>query len=40
MLKHKMPNDAELIEILPNWLPTEELRKKVLVDNPSRLYGF
>ncbi len=40
MLKHKMPNDAELIEILPNWLPTEELRKKILVDNPSRLYGF
>ena len=40
MLKHEMPNDAELIEILPNWLPTEELRKKVLVDNPSRLYGF
>lgn len=36
----KMPNDADLLELLYRYLPDEALRRKVLVDNPARLYGF
>jgi predicted TIM-barrel fold metal-dependent hydrolase len=36
----KMPNDAELVELLYRYLPDDEARRKVLVDNPARLYGF
>lgn len=33
-----MPDDADLIDLIPAWLPNEELRRMVLVDNPSNLY--
>lgn len=35
-----MPNDGDLADMLPEWIPDEAQRKKVLVDNPARLYGF
>jgi predicted TIM-barrel fold metal-dependent hydrolase len=35
-----MPNDGDLVDLLPEWIPDETLRRKVLVDNPERLYGF
>jgi predicted TIM-barrel fold metal-dependent hydrolase len=35
-----MPNDADLVDQLADWLPTEALRKQVLVDNPAELFGF
>ncbi len=35
-----MPNDGELADALGEWLPDTETRRKVLVDNPGRLYGF
>lgn len=35
-----MPNDGELLDLLAVWVPDEGLRKKILVDNPARLYGF
>ncbi|NIE82306.1 MULTISPECIES: amidohydrolase family protein [unclassified Burkholderia] len=35
-----MPNDGDLVDLLPAWLPTEALQRQVLVDNPARLYGF
>ena len=35
-----IPNDGDLVDILPDWLPTEALRHKVLVENPAALYGF
>jgi 2-pyrone-4,6-dicarboxylate lactonase len=35
-----MPNDADLVDLLPLWIPDEKLRRHVLVDNPARLYGF
>ena len=35
-----MPNDGDLVGLVPIWLPTEELRVQVLVRNPARLYGF
>jgi predicted TIM-barrel fold metal-dependent hydrolase len=36
----RMPNDAELLELLGEWVPDPALREAVLVDNPRRLYGF
>jgi predicted TIM-barrel fold metal-dependent hydrolase len=36
----RMPNDAELVELLYSYLPDEAARKSVLVDNPAKLYGF
>ncbi|MBV9190347.1 MAG: amidohydrolase family protein [Betaproteobacteria bacterium] len=37
--KH-MPNDGDLVDLFPQIAPTAELQKKILVDNPARLYGF
>jgi 2-pyrone-4,6-dicarboxylate lactonase len=34
------PNDADLLEQLELWAPDENLRRQILVDNPSVLYGF
>lgn len=36
----KLPDDADLLDILLDWAPDEAARKKILVDNPARLYGF
>jgi predicted TIM-barrel fold metal-dependent hydrolase len=33
-------DDARLLNQLPVWAPDAALRKKILVDNPARLYGF
>jgi 2-pyrone-4,6-dicarboxylate lactonase len=33
-----MPNDGELVDLLPLMCPDEALRHKLLVDNPARLY--
>ncbi|APG13612.1 hydrolase [Bradyrhizobium japonicum] len=32
--------DGRLLNQLPVWAPDAEVRKKILVDNPARLYGF
>jgi D-galactarolactone isomerase len=34
------PDDAGLLDLLLEWAPDEAVRRKVLVDNPARLYGF
>lgn len=34
------PNDADLLEQLELWAPDEEMRRRILVDNPAALYGF
>lgn len=39
-LTKKMPNDGDLCDLLGEWIPDTAVRKKVLVDNPARLYGF
>ena len=33
-------DDARLLNQLPVWAPDPAIRKKILVDNPQRLYGF
>ena len=35
-----MPNDGDLVDLVPLFAENEALQKKVLVDNPARLYGF
>lgn len=40
ILKGAMPNDGDLADMLSAWVPDAMLRKRVLVDNPARLYGF
>lgn len=35
----KMPNDADLLELLYRIAPEPEVQKKILVDNPNRLWG-
>ncbi|MBK3664443.1 amidohydrolase family protein [Bradyrhizobium diazoefficiens] len=33
-------DDGRLLNQLPLWAPDADMRKKILVDNPARLYGF
>jgi predicted TIM-barrel fold metal-dependent hydrolase len=35
-----MPNDGDLIDMLLDYAPDENLRKKILVDNPARLFDW
>lgn len=37
-LKSHMPDDGHLVDVIPHIAPTDELRRKLLVDNPTRLY--
>ena len=39
-IKQHMPNDGDLVDLIPLFMPDSMLQKKVLVDNPDRLYGF
>jgi len=33
-------DDAVVLNLLPQWEPNAGMRKKILVDNPTRLFGF
>jgi predicted TIM-barrel fold metal-dependent hydrolase len=35
-----MPDDGHLVDLFTRWVGNEALRRKILVDNPARLYGF
>ena len=35
-----MPNDGDLVDLIPLWVPDPSTQHKLLVDNPARLYGF
>ena len=35
-----MPNDGDLVDLMPLMAPDAAMRQKLLVDNPARLYGF
>lgn len=37
--KH-MPNDGDLVDLIPLFMPDPALQQKILVDNPHRLYQF
>lgn len=35
-----MMNVGDLLDLLAEWAPEEDVRNRILVDNPTRLYGF
>jgi 2-pyrone-4,6-dicarboxylate lactonase len=37
-LKTHMPDDGDLVDLMPRIAPTAELRQRLLVDNPAQLY--
>jgi 2-pyrone-4,6-dicarboxylate lactonase len=37
-MKSHMPDDGDLVDLLPRIAPTAELQRRLLVDNPMRLY--
>jgi predicted TIM-barrel fold metal-dependent hydrolase len=40
LLETTMPNDGDLVDQITVWVPDEAIRRRILVDNPERLYGF
>ena len=41
IFKHgEMPNDGDLMSMMLDFAPDETVRRKILVDNPARLFGF
>lgn len=40
MVTKPMPNDADLCDLLVQWIPDPATRRRILVDNPAELYGF
>ena len=34
------PDTGELLDLLWEWAPNDETRRRILVDNPAQLYGF
>lgn len=39
-IRKHMPNDGDLVDLIPLYMPDPALQQAVLVDNPHRLYGF
>jgi 2-pyrone-4,6-dicarboxylate lactonase len=35
-----MPNDGDLVDLIPLMMPDPAMQQRILVDNPQRLYGF
>ncbi|HVL57991.1 MAG TPA: amidohydrolase family protein [Burkholderiaceae bacterium] len=38
--KTGMPDDVDLLELLPRWVPDAQVRRRILVENPAQLYDF
>ena len=38
--RKSMPDDAKLMDSFAEQVPDENIRNKILVENPARLYGF
>ncbi len=36
----KKPDDAVLLDLLAQWAPNDQVRHRILVENPETLYGF
>lgn len=34
------PDDADLLDVLLDWVDDDTVRSRILVDNPAKLYGF
>jgi len=35
-----VPNDGDLVDLIPQWIEDAAKQKQILVDNPRKLYGF
>jgi predicted TIM-barrel fold metal-dependent hydrolase len=35
-----MPNDGDLVDLIPLMMPDASMQRRILVDNPHRLYQF
>ncbi|HKU71539.1 MAG TPA: 2-pyrone-4,6-dicarboxylate hydrolase, partial [Burkholderiales bacterium] len=35
-----MPDTGRLLDLFNAWTPDASVRRKILVENPQRLYGF
>ena len=35
-----MPNAGHLLDLFNAWTPDDAIRRRILVDNPARLYDF
>jgi D-galactarolactone isomerase len=35
-----MPSNPRMLDLLLDWVPDAAVRRRILVDNPARLYGF
>ena len=35
-----VPNDGDLVDLIPEWIEDVAAQRQILVDNPRRLYGF
>jgi 2-pyrone-4,6-dicarboxylate lactonase len=35
-----MPNDGEIVDLIPLYVPDPARRQKLLVENPARLFKF
>ena len=35
-----VPNDGDLVDLIPQWIEDAAAQRQILVDNPRRLYGF
>ena len=38
--KKNFPDEGKLLDLVADWAPDATLHRKILVDNPARLYGF
>jgi predicted TIM-barrel fold metal-dependent hydrolase len=39
-IEGEMPNAGHLLDLFNEWTPDEAIRRRILADNPARLYGF
>jgi predicted TIM-barrel fold metal-dependent hydrolase len=35
-----VPNDGDLVDLIPQWIEDAAAQRRILVDNPRQLYGF
>ena len=39
-MEDEMPNAGHLLDLFNEWTEDDAIRRRILVDNPARLYGF
>ena len=39
-MEDEMPNAGHLLDLFNEWTKDDAIRRRILVDNPAKLYGF